>query len=198
MNIYHDKYFNTADKESGELWFLKAAMPKDKRKWHVMNLLYVFIEPSPIYIDCLRATTSDNYRMHIIDPLSKDLIDIGLTPGRWTFFKSKHTYSGARENNDHPFPNFSRQFPPGEPKQTQIIPWEKNIYIQMTKMIRNFPEITVLNFNFLNDAFMGCSYEKKEVKVSWYGPDKPVVIHNGKATALILPISDPAPADKES
>jgi hypothetical protein len=185
--MIHGTFIEAFGEFSKEITFLSRAVCNDEERYWICHIL---IEPSSVEPGKYRGVSTDNKRIHIVDPLSSP-DDIGLETGNWRPLKRGGECSWIAQIKDDVgrFPNYRTVIPHNEPLSTFKLPGlprGKGLMWNMPFLVdffRKFPDPTAINMNYLNA--LDPSYEWE---VKWYGSDKAVLFESGSYTAVIMPM----------
>jgi hypothetical protein len=154
----------------------------------MLNLLYIFLEPSYIEQGKLLGVACDRRSLHIVDPLCY-LGESGLAAGFWRFLKNDEKYNtwlAKVEIEDLIFPSYRKVIPHGKPVlefELEKMPYgeHKRDAISIAKFFRELPKNTVIDLDHL-DA-LDCD---RDWAVKWYGDEtKKLLFENSNYTAVI-------------
>jgi hypothetical protein len=173
--------------------FLSKAI-SDNEARSFMQVLH--IEASEKNEGAFLGVTTDGKRLHKIDLLSCPFDN--LEPGDWRVVKSDSKTGWIAkqilpETDGRPpqgFPAWRRVIPQGTPSFTtkfRGFAYSSKIkscnYTDMVRFIREFPNPTVLNLDYLADLGVNLVWD-----VGWYGGNKTVTFTSGDYYAIILPM----------
>jgi hypothetical protein len=142
------------------------------------------------------GVTTDGRQLHKVDPLACPFDN--LEAGDWKVIKSdfkKGWIAKQTETEDgkpgQGFPAWRRVIPSGVPVFTTNFEGftysreerRRNNHADMVRFVREFPDPTVLNLNYLADLGIGFVWE-----VGWYGGDKAVTFTSEDYFAIIMTI----------
>jgi hypothetical protein len=177
-----------------QLLFLSNAVSDDENRPFMQ---YILVEPSDKEEGLFKGVATDGRRLHVVDPLALPG-GFGLEPGNWKVLKASTKSSWIAKilspidakNSNTSFPNYRRVIPQGEPVfKTSFIGCaltgnrKFNHLSDMIKFIRDFPEPTVFNLDFLMDLGSTLVWD-----VGWYSGHNAASFISGDYMAVIMPM----------
>jgi hypothetical protein len=174
--------------------FLSKAVSDDEDRFF-MQVLH--IEASEKKEGAFLGVTTDGRRLHKIDPLACPFDDLDV--GDWRVLKSDEktgwiTKQIPPETEEYKplkgFPLWKRVIPqdtPGFTTKFEGFAYSSRVkncnYADMVRFVREFPDPTVLNLDYLADLGVNLVWD-----VGWYGGNKAVTFTSGDYYAVIMPI----------
>jgi hypothetical protein len=173
-----------------QLYFLSKCVSDDDTRPFMQ---FIFVEPSDKKEGLFKGVATDGRRLHVVDPLA--IPDgFGFVPGNWKVLKASPTSSWIAKiipiDDGRPFPAYRNVIPKDDPVfKTSFIGCaltghgKFNHLSDMIKFIREFPEPTVFNLDFLMDLGNTLVWD-----VGWYSGMKAASFTSGDYMSVIMPM----------
>jgi hypothetical protein len=197
--MLYDKFIESQGVFAEDLKFLAKAVSDDECRYF---MAHIYIEPSMIpdewwkrrgeYRPKYKGTSTDGYRLHIVDPLPNDHEFEALSPGFWKVMQinKKHVQIAHMPNFQGQFPNYQNAIPTEDilhSSQFCGFSLQGNrageSSREISKFFRSFPKPTPINLNYIADIGLDRYWA-----VDWRGNDKSVVFTSKERTAIIMPM----------